>query len=132
MNFIWIDWAVVIAFVSLTTCIAVFTRKLISNYDSFLLAGRSLKLYLGMATMGATELGLVTLMYFSEQGYKSGFSAFTIGLLSLLGFIFVGQTGFIIKGLRELHMRTIAEFFGIRYGRSSQILAAIITFAAGP
>ena len=111
MNFIWIDWAVVIAFVSLTTCIAVFTRKLISNYDSFLLAGRSLKLYLGMATMGATELGLVTLMYFSEQGYKSGFSAFTIGLISLLGFMFVGKTGFIIKGLRELHMRTIAEFF---------------------
>lgn len=131
MNFIWIDWAVVIAFVSLTTCIAVFTRKLISNYDSFLLAGRSLKLYLGMATMGATELGLVTLMYFSEQGYKSGFSAFTIGLISLLGFIFVGKTGFIIKGLRELHMRTIAEFFGMRYGRSTQILAAIITFAAG-
>ena len=65
-----------------------------------------------MATMGATELGLVTLMYFSEQGYKSGFSAFAIGVISLLGFVFVGKTGFIIKGLRDLRMHTIAEFFG--------------------
>ena len=114
MNFIWLDWAMIVAFLLLTTGIAFMTRRLISNYDSFLLAGRSLKLYLGMATMGATELGLVTLMYFSEQGYKSGFSAFAIGVISLLGFVFVGKTGFIIKGLRDLRMHTIAEFFGLR------------------
>ena len=131
MNFIWLDWAMIVAFLLLTTGIAFMTRRLISNYDSFLLAGRSLKLYLGMATMGATELGLVTLMYFSEQGYKSGFSAFAIGVISLLGFVFVGKTGFIIKGLRDLRMHTIAEFFGLRYSRSTQIVAAIITFAAG-
>ncbi len=107
------------------------TRQLISDYDSFLLAGRNLKLFLGMATMGATELGLVTLMYFSEQGYRSGFSAFAIGVIALFGFIFVGKTGFIIKGLRDLQMHTIAEFFGLRYNRSTQIVAAIITFAAG-
>ena len=65
MNFIWLDWAMIVAFLLLTTGIAFMTRRLISNYDSFLLAGRSLKLYLGMATMGATELGLVTLMYLS-------------------------------------------------------------------
>lgn len=131
MNFIWIDWAMIVAFLALTTGIAFLTRRLISDYDSFLLAGRSLKLFLGMATMGATELGLVTLMYFSEQGYKSGFSAFIIGVIALLGFLFIGKTGFIIKGLRDLRVHTIAEFFGMRYGRSTQILAAIITFAAG-
>ena len=64
LNFIWLDWAMIVAFLLLTTGIAFMTRRLIANYDSFLLAGRSLKLYLGMATMGATELGLVTLMYF--------------------------------------------------------------------
>lgn len=131
MNFIWIDWAIVIAFLTLTTGVALATRRLISDYDSFLLAGRNLKLFLGMATMGATELGLVTLMYFSEQGYRSGFSAFAIGVIALFGFIFVGKTGFIIKGLRDLEMHTIAEFFGLRYNRSTQIVAAIITFAAG-
>ena len=41
----------IVAFLLLTTGIAFMTRRLISNYDSFLLAGRSLKLYLGMATM---------------------------------------------------------------------------------
>ena len=131
MHFIWIDWATVIAFLAITTGVALGTRRLISDYDSFLLAGRSLKLYLAMATMGATELGLVTLMYFSEQGFRSGFSAFAIGVIALIGFSFVGKTGFIIKGLRDLEMRTIAEFFGLRYNRSTQIIAAVITFAAG-
>ena len=131
MHFHFIDWFIVIAFICLTSGVAFLTRRLISNYDSFLLAGRHLKIYLAMATMGATELGLVTLMYFSQQGYASGFSAFTIGLVSLVGFIFVGKTGFIIKGLRRLRCRTIAEFFGMRYDRKTQIIAALITFIAG-
>ncbi len=131
MGFIWIDWAVVAAFLVMTTGVALLTRRLISDYDSFLLAGRSLKLYPAMATMGATEMGLVTLMYFSQQGYKSGFSAFTIGLVALCGFTFVGRTGFIVKRLRELRCHTVAEFFGMRYNRTTQVIAAIITFAAG-
>jgi len=131
MGFIWIDWVTVAAFLVVTTGVALLTRRLISDYDSFLLAGRSLKLYLGMATMGATELGLVTLMYFSQQGFKSGFSAFTIGLVALCGFLFVGKTGFVIKRLRQLRCHTVSEFFGMRYNRTTQVIAAIITFAAG-
>ena len=131
MHFTALDWTSIVLFLLLTSAVAVFTRRFISDYDSFLLAGRNLKLYLAMATMGATELGLVTLMYFSQQGYASGFAAFSIGLISLAGFIFVGKTGFIIKGLRRLRCRTIAEFFGLRYDRNTQIIAALITFVAG-
>ena len=40
LNFIWLDWAMIVAFLLLTTGIAFMTRRLISNYDSFLLAGR--------------------------------------------------------------------------------------------
>ena len=131
MHFDALDWAAIIVFLLLTSAVALFTRRFISDYDSFLLAGRNLKLYLAMATMGATELGLVTLMYFSQQGYTSGFAAFSIGLISLAGFIFIGKTGFIIKDLRRLRCRTIAEFFSLRYDRNTQIVAALITFIAG-
>jgi SSS family solute:Na+ symporter len=131
VHFTAIDWTLIALFLLLTSGVAFFTRRFISDYDSFLLAGRNLKLYLAMATMGATELGLVTLMYFSQQGYASGFAAFSIGLISLAGFIFVGRTGFIIKSLRRLRCRTIAEFFGLRYDRKTQVIAAAITFIAG-
>lgn len=131
MNFGVIDWITVVGFLCVTSGVAFLTRRFISDYDSFLLAGRNLKVYLAMATMGATELGLVTLMYYSEQGYKSGFSVFSVGVIALCGFIFVGKTGFVIKRLRELRCRTIAEFFGMRYDRSTQIIAAVITFVAG-
>ena len=86
MHFTALDWTSIVLFLLLTSGVAVFTRRFISDYDSFLLAGRNLKLYLAMATMGATEMGLVTLMYFSQQGYASGFAAFSIGLSSLAGF----------------------------------------------
>ena len=96
MNFGSLDWIIIVGFLCATTGVALTTRKFISDFDSFLLAGRNLKLYLAMATMGATELGLVTLMYFSQQGYKSGFAAFSIGVIALIGFMFVGRTGVII------------------------------------
>ncbi len=79
MHFTALDWTSIVLFLLLTSGVAVFTRRFISDYDSFLLAGRNLKLYLAMATMGATELGLVTLMYFSQQGYGSGFAAVSTG-----------------------------------------------------
>ena len=131
MNFGILDWTTVVIFIGITSTVAFLTRRFISDYDSFLLAGRNLKVYLAMATMGATELGLVTLMYYSEQGYKSGFSVFSVGVIALFGFIFVGRTGFVIKRLRDLRCRTVAEFFGMRYDRSTQIIAAVITFVAG-
>ncbi|UCE04927.1 MAG: sodium:solute symporter family protein [bacterium] len=131
MNFTTLDWLFVSLFITITTLVAFWTKKRISDYDSYLLAGRSLKLYLAMASLGATEIGLVTLMYFAQQGFVSGFSGFIIGIIGLFGFIFVGKTGFIIKGLRQLRCRTVSEFFGMRFNLTTQILAGIITFVSG-
>jgi len=131
MNFTILDWLFVTFFIIITTLVVFWTKKRISDYDSYLLAGRSLRLYLAMASLGATEIGLVTLMYFAQQGYVSGFSGFIIGMLGLFGFIFIGKTGFIIKGLRQLRCRTVSEFFGMRFNLTTQILAGIITFISG-
>ncbi|MEE4311708.1 MAG: sodium:solute symporter family protein [candidate division KSB1 bacterium] len=131
MNFTPLDWLFVALFFFLTIFVTLWTRKRISNYDSYLLAGRSLKLYLAMASLGATEIGLVSLMYFAQQGYVSGFSAFIIGIIGLFGFLFVGKTGFIIKGLRRLRCRTVSEFFGMRFNLTTQVIAGTITFLAG-
>ena len=131
MNLSILDFLLISLFIFLTSLVALWTKKRISTYDSYLLAGRSLKLYLSMATLGATEIGLVTLMYFAQQGFVSGFSAFIIGIITLTGFIFVGKTGFIIKHLRQLQCRTVSEFFGIRFSFTSQVFAGIITFSAG-
>lgn len=131
MNFTILDFGIIALFILLTSTVALWTKKRISSYDSYLLAGRSLKLFLSMATLGATEIGLVTLMYFAQQGYVSGFSAFIIGIIGLIGFIFIGKTGFIVKRLRQLRCRTISEFFGMRFNYTTQVFAGIITFAAG-
>ena len=64
MNFTTLDWLFVTFFIIITSLVTLWTKKRISSYDSYLLAGRSLKLYLAMASLGATEIGLVSLMYF--------------------------------------------------------------------
>lgn len=126
-----LDWIIVAAFLLSTSIAGWRTRKLIKNYDSYLLAGRKVRFFLGMATLGATELGLVTMMYLAQQGYKSGFSTFILGLMALAGLIVIGKTGFIITGLRRLRCRTVSEYYGKRYGRGVQILGAIVLLLAG-
>ena len=38
-------------------------RKYVSRVDHFLIAGRELNIYLGIASLAATEFGIVTCMY---------------------------------------------------------------------
>ncbi len=41
-------------------------------------------LYLGIASLTATEFGIITCMYTTQAGYKYGFAGATLGLLLAL------------------------------------------------
>ena len=47
----------------------ILVRKYVSKVDEFLLAGRELNIYLGIASLAATEFGIVTCMYTAQNGY---------------------------------------------------------------
>ncbi len=110
-TFGFIDWAFIIGFLILSLSIGLFARKQISNVDDFLLVGRKLRSFRGIATLASTEMGLVTIIYFSEEAYSNGFVAIIAGVIAALTMWVIGKTGFVIKHLRSLGIRIVAEYF---------------------
>ena len=97
----------------------------------FVTAGRNLGLWLGIATMTGTELGLITVMYSAQKGFTGGFATFHIALAALIVTFVVGMTGFIVYKLREMKVLTIPEFYEKRFDRKTRILGGIMMVLGG-
>lgn len=131
MTFNFLDWTILIVYLLLTMAFGFWVKRYVEDLSGYLVAGRRIKVFLGVATFAATEIGIITFMYFGELGYVSGFSCFIIGLLAMLAYMFVGKTGFIIAALRRHEVMTIPEFYELRYTRSVRLLGGIILFLGG-
>ena len=131
MTFSTIDWLVLIVYLILTAAAGLYAKRYVENLSGYMVAGRRVGLSLGVATFAATELGVITFMYFAELGYVTGFSCFIIGLLAMFAYMLVGTTGFIIERLRQVEVMTIPEYYQLRYSRSVRLLGGIILFLGG-
>lgn len=131
MNFTSLDWAIVLAYLLLSVVIGLAGRKYAGSVSHYLVAGRSLGPYIGIATLAATEIGTITFMYNGELGYRYGFAAFSAALISGIVMIVVGRTGFIIARLREMRLMTVPEFFEVKYSRNLRILTGLLVAVGG-
>ena len=131
MNFSLLDWTILVTYLTLTVGVGFWVKRYVENLSGYMVAGRRVRLSLGIATFAATELGTITFMYFAELGYVTGFSCFIIGILAMFAYMFVGWTGFIIEPLRRLQVMTIPEFYELRYSRNVRLLGGIILFLGG-
>lgn len=102
-----------------------------SSLSEFFVASRNIKLPAAIATLGATEIGLITIAYNAQTGFGAGFSAFHIGIAALIGCLFVGLTGFIVAPLRRTGVLTIPEFYEQRYGRDIRLIGGLVMVSAG-
>jgi len=129
-NFGTLDWCIVIGYLLVIVAVGVYIKRYVSNVTDFIVAGRGLKTFLGVATMIGTELGLVTVMYSAQKGFTGGFAAFHIALASAVVALTVGLTGFIVVPLRRMKVMTIPEFYERRFGHGVRILGgAILAFS---
>jgi SSS family solute:Na+ symporter len=130
-NFGLIDWFIVIGYLLVIVAVGVYIKRYVSNVTDFIVAGRGLKTFLGVATMIGTELGLVTVMYSSQKGFTGGFAAFHIALASVVVALAVALTGFIVVPLRRMGVMTIPEFYEKRFGHRVRILGGTILAFSG-
>jgi SSS family solute:Na+ symporter len=130
-NFGTIDWIIVLVYICIPVGIGILVRKYITQFSDFLVAGRSLRIFIAIATMTGTELGLVTVMYNAELGFKHGFSAFHVAVIESICILAIGLTGFIVYKLRKMRIMTIPEFYQRRFGRKTRIVGGTILALGG-
>src|SRR3954453_21728977 len=93
----WIDGPIVCLYLLVTMAAGIFVRKYVGTVEHFLVAGREMNVYLGIASLAATEFGIVSCMYAAQNGYDKGFAGMTPGITTALPMLIIGLTGFGIK-----------------------------------
>lgn len=131
MHFAAIDWTIVVGYLVLSVAVGLIGKRYIGNVSHYLVAGRELGMYAGIATLAATEIGTITFMYNGELGYKYGFAAFAAALISGLVMIIVGRTGLVIERFRALKLMTVPEYFERKYSRGLRLFAGILVAVGG-
>ena len=101
------------------------------DLTEFFVSSRDLGLWRAIATLGATEIGLITIAYNAQKGFSAGFAAFHIGAAAFIGCAIVGLTGFVVKPLRRTGVLTIPEYYGKRYGQDVRVFGAIVMALGG-
>ncbi len=130
-NFGTLDWIIVIVYLGGTVAKGVWVNRYVGDLTDFIIAGRGLRIYLAIATMTGTEIGLVTIMYNAQEGFARGLSAYVIGLCWLVGMLVIGLTGFIVYPLRKFEIMTIPEYYELRYGIRTRVVGGTILALAG-
>jgi SSS family solute:Na+ symporter len=126
-----IDWAIIVIYLAGCMTAGIWMRRFVRGVEDFALAGREMDVNLGIASLAATELGLVTIMYTAQLGYEKGFAGASIGIIIAIAMYLVGRTGFIIEPLRRARVMTIPELFEKRFGRGVRWLAGLAVVLGG-
>lgn len=126
-----LDWAITALSLTVTLLVGVLAKRYVGSLEDFLVASRGMGTYVGTASLVSTEIGIITYMYQAQFGFLAGFSAFVVGLITIVVCFLVGRTGFIITRLREMQIMTIPEFFERRYSRRVRVLAGVLMAFGG-
>lgn len=131
-NFSWlVDGSIVGLYLVITMAAGLMVRKYVGKVEHFLVAGREMNVFLGIASLAATEFGIVTCMYTAQAGYEFGFAGSTPGILQALALFFIGMTGFCVKPLRDSGVMTIPELFEVRFGKFIRWLSGVVIVLGG-
>ncbi|MCD9185807.1 MAG: sodium:solute symporter family protein [Pyrinomonadaceae bacterium] len=131
-NFNWLlDGSIVGLYLLVTMAAGLYVRKYVGKVEDFLVAGREMNVYLGIASLAATEFGIVTCMYTAEAGYKYGFAGATPGITMAIAMLVVGLTGFCIKPLRDSGVITIPELIEKQFGSRVRWAAGVVIVLGG-
>lgn len=131
-HFDWlVDGSIVGLYLLATMVAGLWVRRYVTNVESYLVAGREMNVYLGIASLAATEFGIITCMYAAQAGYKYGFAGATPGIVQAIAMFAIGASGFCVKPLRDSGVMTIPELFERRFGSRVRQIAGIVIVLGG-
>ncbi|MEK7729334.1 MAG: sodium:solute symporter family protein, partial [candidate division KSB1 bacterium] len=130
-NFSLLDGGIVGIYLLVTMAAGIMVRKYVGKVEDFLVAGREMNVYLGIASLAATEFGIVTCMYTAQNGFEKGFAGAIPGVLTFFAMFLVGYTGFCVKPLRDSGVMTIPELFEQKFGPRVRWAAGVVIVLGG-
>ena len=131
MTFSPIDWFIVGAYLIFSVAIGMIGRRYVGSVAHYLVAGRELGVFVGIATLAATEIGTITFMYNAELGYRYGFAPFVVALISGLVMVIIGRIGFVITRFRSMKLMTVPEFFERKYSLGLRLFTGVLVALGG-
>lgn len=126
-----LDWSIILVYLAGCMGAGLWMRRFVRGVEDFTVAGREMDVNLGIASLAATELGLVTIMYTAQLGYEKGFAGAMIGVIMCAAIWLIGRTGFVIGPLRDAGVMTIPELFQKRFGSRIRWLAGLFVVLGG-
>ncbi len=114
----------VVIYLAAMLVVGLWASRKISNSDNFLVAGRSMPLWLVSATLVASWLGGGSIIGAAGASYDDGL----LGVIAdpfgaSMVFFIVGF--FFVRMFRRLRLLTVVEFLDNRYGKTASTIAAV-------
>jgi len=132
MNVTFTDWTILTVLFLVFLVMAICLNRLCRSVADYLVSGRKVRMWLGMGSGIAGEVGLVSIAGMCEQGYTRGYGFILIALLSMCVTVpLFGVLGFGIERFRASMAMSVPQYVEMRYSRGLRMLTGILNSAAG-
>jgi SSS family transporter len=115
----------VVAYLFVTIAIGLWAAKRVHNSKDYVVAGRSLPLYMNTATVFATWFGAETVLSVSAEFAKGGLGAIIADPFGS-SFCLVIVAVFFARAFYRMDLLTIGDFYRKRYGRTMELGTSVV------
>jgi SSS family transporter len=117
--------AFVLLYLAVTIAIGLWAARRVNNSKDYVVAGRSLPLYMNTATVFATWFGAETVLSVSAEFAKSGLGGIIADPFGS-SFCLVIVAFFFARAFYRMDLLTIGDFYRKRYGRSMEFGTSVV------
>jgi solute:Na+ symporter, SSS family len=116
--------ASVLVYLAVTVAIGLYATKFVSSSKDYLVAGRSLPVYMTTATVFATWFGAETVLSVSATFVKDGLGGLPADPFGAT-FCLIFVAAFFARAFYRMDLLTIGDFYKKRYGKGVEVLTSI-------
>ena len=131
MNLSYLDIAIVVSYIVLAFVLGALGKKYVKGIDDFLVAGRSMGFNLGLIAMITSEIGIITFVYYAQMGFEAGFASLIAAIPPVAAYFFLGKTGWVIKPLLDMKIKTLPEFFSLKFNNGVRFYVGVFMAIGG-
>ncbi|MCC7085072.1 MAG: sodium:solute symporter family protein [Pirellulales bacterium] len=127
-----VDWFVLVVLLLALLGVGWWCRRYMRSVADFVVVNRKMRKYLGLSTWSAEGVGLITVVYMAEQGFREGLAYVWLTLANMLLYVpLFGILGFGIRRYRATRVQTIPQFHEMRYSRGVRVCVGVALAVGG-